>query len=144
MKRERAGSDCIAPALRTSRLPDFPSSRLLTGLRGPLDGDPGDRRSLGGLGARDRTGLGVEAALERALDLRLDEVGLFARHCGNLGNDEELRAVEHALFAEREVLGTGEEGQALEDFDDVVDRAGPHPVRIVLEAPLPVLVIVDL
>src|SRR5205085_3378658 len=57
---------------------------------------------------------------------------------------EELGASEHALLAEREVLRLGEERQAFQHFDDVVDGAGAHPVRIVLEAAFPVLVIVDL
>ena len=50
----------------------------------------------------------------------------------------------HALLAEREILRTRQERQALEHFDHVVDRARAHPIRIVLEAALPVLMVVDL
>ena len=71
-------------------------------------------------------------------------IGHFARDFGNLGDHEELRAVEHALLAERQVLRTREERQALQHFDDVVDRPRAHPIRIVLEASLPVLMVVDL
>ena len=68
----------------------------------------------------------------------------LVRHLGDLGDHEELRAVEHALLAEGQVLRAREERQALEHLDDVVDRPGPHPIRVVLEASLPVLVVVDL
>ena len=72
------------------------------------------------------------------------DFGLLAGDLGDFRDDEELRAIEHALLAEREVLGLGQERQALEHFDDVVDGAGAHPIRVVLEPPFPVLVIVDL
>src|SRR5262245_15622400 len=69
-------------------------------------------RRLGGLGARDRSILHREAALEGAIDLLFHRFVLLARHLGDLGDDEELRAIEHALLAEREVLRAGQEGQA--------------------------------
>ena len=93
------------------------------------------------IGAEDADSL---QALERAIDLLFDHRGAFARHLGDLRDDQELRAVEHALFPEREILRAGEKGEALEDFDHVVDRARAHPVRVVLETSFPVLVAVDL
>ena len=70
--------------------------------------------------------------------------GRFAHDLGHFRDDEELGAIEHALFAERQTLRLGEERQALEDVSDVVDRPAAHLVRVVLEASLPVLVVVDL
>src|SRR5262249_23807436 len=65
-------------------------------------------------------------------------------HLGNFRDDEELRAIEHPLLAKREALRLGEERQTLEDVSDVVDRPAAHLVRVVLEASLPVLMVVDL
>src|SRR4029453_8352544 len=85
-----------------------------------------------------------EAALERAVDLLLDHLALLAGDLGDLGDHEELRAIEHPLLAEREVLGARQEREGLQYFDDVVNGAGAHPIRVVLETPFPVLMIVDL
>ena len=62
---------------------------------------------------------------------------------GDFRDDEEAGPVEHALLAEGEVLRLAEVTEALQYFDDVVDGARPHPIRVVLEATLPVLVTVD-
>ena len=94
----------------------------------------------GGSGALLR----AEAALERRVDAGLDGHGGFTHDFRDFRDDEELGAIEHALFAEREALRLREEGEALEHISHVVDGAAAHLVRVVLEAPLPVLVIVDL
>src|SRR5262249_40912427 len=110
----------------------------------PARGHARRRRRLRGLRAGDRPRLRREAALERRVDLLFDHLGFLARDLGNLRDDEELRAIEHPLLAEREVLGAREERQAFEYLDDVVDGTRAHPVRVVLEASLPVLMVVDL
>src|SRR6185437_6307592 len=107
-------------------------------------GGPRGRARLGGLRARARARLHREAALERRIDALLHGDGRLAHHFGDFGDDQELRAIEHALFAERQALGPAEEREALEAVGDVVDRPAAHLVGVVLEAPLPVLVVVDL
>src|SRR5262245_57078517 len=141
---KKAGATAPASTDYLLPFPGRPVSNCLGRFRGLLDRHAGRRRGLGGLRASDGTGLRREAALERAVDLLLDRIALLARHLGDLRDDEELRAVQHALLAERQVLRARQERQALEHFDDVVDRTGAHPVRIVLEPPLPVLMVVDL
>src|SRR4051812_41574442 len=108
MKRKRP-ERFYRPGPFVLRLPVFPSS--LAGLRRALHRDARDRRGLRRLGPGDRAGLGGEAALESAVDFLFDELGLLVRDLGDLRDDEELGAIEHPLFAEREVLGPGEEGQ---------------------------------
>ena len=111
----------------------------------PATGATGDaRHRLDDLGAGRRARLGREAALERAVDAAFDRERRFAHHFGHFRDDEELGAIEHALLAEREALRLGEERQALEHVGHFVDRAAAHLVRVVLEAPFPVLVVVDL
>jgi hypothetical protein len=113
--------------------------------RGAASRDPGrNRRGLDGLGARHRAILHREAALERPFHLLFNLPRDFVGHFRDLGNDEKFRAIEHALFAEGEVLRTRQERQALEHLDDVVDGARAHPIGVVLEAALPVLMVVDL
>src|SRR5438552_3599118 len=75
---------------------------------------------------------------------RLDGRRRLTHHLRHFRDDQELRPIEHALLAEREAFRLGEEREALEDVGDFVDRAAAHLVRIVLEAPFPVLVVVDL
>ncbi len=119
------------------------ATNRLGSLGRPARGNAGSRRGLGGLGARNRAVLHREATLESAVDLLFDESRALARHLGDLRDDEEFRAVQHPLLAEGQVLRPCEERQALEHFDNVIDGAGAHPVRVVLEAAFPVLVIVD-
>src|SRR5438034_7350365 len=107
-------------------------------------GRDGAGRRLGNLRARRRARLRQKAALERAIDAAFDRRRRFAHHFGDFRDDEELGAIEHALLAEREALRLGEERQALEDVGDFVDRAAAHLVGVVLEASLPVLMVVDL
>ena len=95
-------------------------------------------------GALRRSRLHHEAALERLLDAILDFDHRQPHHLGDLRDDQRLGAIEHALLAERKALRLGEKRQALEHIGHVVDGAGAHLVGIVLEAALPVLVIVDL
>ena len=95
-------------------------------------------------GARHVARLDHEALLERAIDLGLDLERLLAHHLGHLRDDQRLGAIEHPLLAERQALRLAEERQALEHVGHVVDRAGPHLVGVVLEATLPVLMVVDL
>src|SRR3954453_19750993 len=122
-----------------------PSARLrcLRGA-GAARTDASGRRRLRRLCAGDRPSLGGEAALEGAIHLFLDGFRFLVRHFRDFRNDQELRAIEHALLSERQVLRARQEGEALQYIDHVVDRSGPHAIRIVLEAALPVLVVVDL
>jgi len=82
--------------------------------------------------------------LERAIDAPFDGRSGFAHHLGDFRDDKELRAIQHALLAERQALRLGEEREALEHVGDFVDRAAAHLVRVVLEASFPVLMVVDL
>src|ERR1051325_4422234 len=111
----------------------------------------GNRNSLdrlrnlrAGRRARHVLGLDDEALLERLVAALLARPRLFANALGNLGNDQRLGAIQHALLAEREALGLAQERQALQHVGHFVDRAGAHLVGVVLEAPFPVLMIVDL
>src|SRR5262249_4802014 len=85
-----------------------------------------------------------EAALEGGIHAPLDVVRGQTHHLGDLRDDQELRAIEHALLAEREALRLRQEREVLEDVRDVVNRTAPHLVGVVLEAAFPVLVVVDL
>src|SRR3954451_4742376 len=85
-----------------------------------------------------------EAALEGTVDPPFDGRRCFAHHFRDFRDDEELRAIEHPLLAEREALRLREEREALEDVGYVVDRTAAHLVRVVLEAAFPVLVVIDL
>src|SRR3954463_329127 len=126
--------------------------RDLRGADGATRGDgSGNDRGLHRLhnlrpcrGARHVARLDHEALLERRVDARLNVVRLLTHHFRNLGDDQRLGTVEHALLAERETLGFAEEREALEDIGHVVDGAGAHLVRVVLETAFPILMIVDL
>src|SRR5262249_30551936 len=102
------------------------------------------RRRLHHLCARRRTRLRREAPRERAIDPRFDRRRRFAHDLGHFRDDQELPPVEHAMLAEREALRLRAQRQALEDVRDLVDRAAAHLVGVVLEAPFPVLMVVDL
>ncbi len=108
----------------------------------------GARRSLDDLCARRRSDRGArlhrEAALERPVHAAFDVRGRQAHDFRDFRDDQELRAIEHALLAERQALRLREEREALEHVRDFVDRAAAHLVGVVLEAPFPVLMIVDL
>ena len=121
-------------------------ARAAGGARGvawsPWPASPWSRRGVAARWLRAR--LHHEAALERLLDAVFDVGHGHAHDLGHFRDDERLGAIEHALFAEREALGLRQERQALEHVGHVVDRAGAHLVGVVLEAALPVLVIVDL
>ena len=93
--------------------------------------------------ARSRA-LVVKQRSSALIDAPFDGRRRFAHHFGDFRDDEELGAIEHALLAEREALRLGEEREALEHVGHFVDRAAAHLVGVVLEAPFPVLVVVDL
>src|SRR5688500_2440288 len=90
------------------------------------------RRRLRGRGTGHRAlrvaGLGHEALFELHVDALFDGRRRGLHHLGDLRDDQRLRAIEHALLAEREALALGEERQALEHIGHVVDRAGAHLV----------------
>src|SRR5829696_3967527 len=129
MAIRRDGGPTIATYAETATYVAIDRSAATNSLRslgGPARGNARRRRGLGRLGARDRAILHRETTLESTIDLFFDQGRAFAGHLGDLRDDQELRAVEHALLAEGEVLRTCEERQALENFDNVVDRAGAH------------------
>src|SRR5215203_7492862 len=146
MAIRRKGGPAIATYAETATyvaIDRSAATNSLGSLGGPARGNAGRSRGFGCLGASDRAILHREATLEGPVDLLFDEGRPFARHLGNLRDDQEFRAVKHPLLAEGQVFRTREERQALEYFDNVIDGAGAHPVRVVLEAAFPVLVIVD-
>src|SRR5258708_33617120 len=95
-------------------------------------------RDVDGLERRRR-----ERLVQRLVDALLDRRLRLALHLGDLAHEEELGSVEHALFAERKRLLAGQEGQALEDHGDLVEAPRPHLVRVLLEAGLPVRLLID-
>ena len=158
---ENKGPDIAVRALSiTNAAHAYPEGAGAVPIRGtttrgrPCGGQRDERRHRGGLHRLGDLGLGLravdvahlrgEALLERPIDLLLDLERLLPHHFRHLGDDERLGAVEHPLLAERQALRLAEEREALEDVGHVVDRAGPHLVGVVLEAALPVLVVVDL
>src|SRR6188508_2817085 len=106
--------------------------------------DSRHRSRLRGLGARHGAAAGGEAALERFLDAAFDRLGRFAHDFGDLRDDQKFGAIQYPLLPERQALGPAQQRQALQDVCDVVDGAGAHLVRVVLEAAFPVLMAVDL
>ena len=95
-------------------------------------------------GALRVASFGDEAAVERLLDPFFDVARRHPHHLGHFRDDERLGAVEHPLLAEREALRLGQERETLEHVGHVGNRAAPHLVGVVLEAALPVRVVVDL
>src|SRR5215467_863724 len=104
----------------------------------------GARRHLGDLGTGGRARAVRKAAFERGIHPSLDVDRGQTHDLGGLRDDQELRAIEHPLLAEREALRLRQEREVLEDVRNVVDRAAAHLVGVVLEASLPVLMVVDL
>src|SRR6478672_7901578 len=73
---------------------------------------------------RRGAGLGHEAALEGLSHAAFDVVVRETHHFRDLGDDQEARAIEHALLTEREALRLRQEREALQHVRDVVDVAG--------------------
>ena len=101
------------------------------------------RLGLGRRGSRQGPNLGREALLQRLVDALLDLQRLGAHYLGDLGHNQRLGAIQHALLAEREALRPAQERQAFQHVRHVVDGARPHLVGVVLEASFPVLMVVD-
>src|SRR5688500_3424259 len=109
------GTDVVrGPASNRETFAARKETRLRSSRR-PPGGDARRRRGRGlrGFGAGDRAILHREAALQRAIDLLFDLRRLLARDLRDFRDHQELGAIEHPLFAEREVLGASQEGQAL-------------------------------
>ena len=87
---------------------------------------------------------GAERLLEGLVDALLDRGARLVLDLGDLADEQELRALEHALLAERERLLAREEGEPLEDHGHLEEAAGAHLVGVLLEAALPVGDLLDL
>ena len=63
---------------------------------------------------------------QRIFDARSNVALWLAADCGQLGNDQIARALEHALFAKRKGLTMAQIGKMLEHISHFKDVAGAH------------------
>jgi len=72
-------------------------------------------------------------------DPGLDVAFRLPTNCGQLGNDEISRALEHELLAKRKGLKVAQIGQMLEHVSDFEDISGPHLLGEILETIFPIV-----
>src|SRR5262245_43957475 len=87
---------------------------------------------------------GAERLLECLVDPFLDRRARLVLGFGDLAHEQELRALQHALLAERERLAPRQVREPLQHHGHLEEAARAHLVRVLLEAALPVRDLVDL